>query len=91
MKSKASPFESFRAECVRVLDDALKGEGMLQPGEAVKLAVPSDPSLGDLSFSTFGMAKAVRQDPRAIATRLAGRASGSGSPLISRVEAAGGG
>jgi len=91
MNSKASPFESFRAECVSVLEDALNEEGVPQAGEAVKLAVPSDPSLGDLSFSTFGMAKAVHQDPRAIATRLAGRASGSGSPLISRVEAAGGG
>ncbi len=91
MKPKASPFESFKAECTMLLEEALREEGMAPLGDLARLSVPSDPSLGDLSLSTFGMAKAMRQDPRSIASRLAGRASGKGRLLVSRVEAAGGG
>ncbi len=91
MTSKASPFESLRAECARALEAALNEGGMLPAGEWIRLAVPSDASLGDLSFSTFGIAKAARQDPRAIASRLAGSIAGKEKALISRAEAAGGG
>lgn len=68
----------------------MKEEG-LASGAEIRLSVPSDVSLGDLSFSTFGIAKLLRQDPRAIAAKVAGRLSGKSSALVSRIEAAGGG
>ncbi len=91
MKARASPFESFRAECTAALEEAFRAEGMASGSEGIRLSVPSDASLGDLSFSTFGMAKALRQDPRAIAARIVGRLSGKPGGLVGRVEAAGGG
>jgi len=85
----SGPFAEFRDECTRLVKAALEREGM--PAEDVRLATPSDPSLGELSFSTFALAKKVRGDPRAIASRIAAAAHGGAWRLVGKVEAAGAG
>lgn len=85
----SSPFAEFRDECTRLVKAALEREGA--PAEDVRLVVPSDPSLGELSFSTFALAKKVRGDPKEFASRIAAAAQGGGRRLVGKVEAAGAG
>ncbi|MDD1776078.1 MAG: arginine--tRNA ligase, partial [Candidatus Methanomethylicus sp.] len=86
-----SPFILFKSECEALLERALSDEGIQTSAEERRLATPSDPNLGDLSFSTFNLSKKAKADPRSIATKLAARAGASARELVDRVEAAGGG
>lgn len=71
-----SPFSLFRDQCLALLRESLSAEGLSEAIGEIRLVEPSDKALGDLSFSTFTIAKAAGADPRAIAERLAARADG---------------
>ena len=86
-----SPFMAFREECSALLERALAGEGISTSPEERRLVMPSDPALGDMSYSTFNLAKKARSDPRSIASKLATRANSLSRRLVEKVEAAGGG
>ncbi len=85
-----NPFAEFRDECARLVKAALDREGF-SGEEEVRLEVPSDPSLGELSFSTFALAKRTKANPRVIASRIAAAAKEETKRLVGRVEAAGAG
>ncbi|MDI9645012.1 MAG: hypothetical protein QFX35_07330, partial [Candidatus Verstraetearchaeota archaeon] len=90
--SNPSPFTEFREECARLLRTALeKVCGSIPDGVELKLSVPGDPALGELSFSTFVLAKRIGTDPRELAARIAEAAGGHESGLVDRIEPAGAG
>lgn len=91
-----SPFSLFRDQCLALLKDSLSAEGLMGALGEARLVEPSDRALGDLSFSTFSIAKAAGADPRGIAERLASRANGllkgsATSWLVGKVLSAGAG
>lgn len=85
----SGPFAKFMDECTGLVKAALEREGI--QGEDVRLVVPGDPSLGELSFSTFALAKKLRADPKTIASKIATSAREGSKRLIGRIEAAGAG
>jgi len=90
------PFSLFRDQCLALLRESLSAEGLSGAIGEIRLVEPSDKALGDLSFSTFTIAKAAGADPRGIAERLAARADGllQGSAkgvLVGKVLSAGAG
>jgi len=85
-----APFGAFRSECAAIIVDALREAGTPLSEEA-RLEVPSDPAYGDLSFSTFNVARANGLDPRSVAEGIVEHAKALHGKLIGRVEAAGGG
>jgi len=88
---KNNPFGAFREESEMAVRKALSEEGLEIAGGEFRLPVPQDPQNGNLSFSTFSLAKSAKQDPRTLAGRIAKRVDGCKGKLISRVESAGGG
>jgi len=86
-----NPFGAFRAECARLAREALLGEGMEVPEEELRLTVPQEQANGNLSFSTFMLAKKEGSDPRELAQSVASRSEAARRDLVSRVECAGGG
>lgn len=86
-----NPFGAFRSECMRILKEALEGEGIEAQEGDLRLTVPQDQLNGNLSFSTFIMAKRACIDPKELAKRVAARADAMRRGLVSKVEAAGGG
>lgn len=86
----SKPFAVFRDECARLAKEALEREGL--GGEEIRLSVPSDPALGELSLSTFALAKKAGASPRELAGRIAASIQAAGGKrLLGRVEAAGAG
>ena len=84
-----SPFGLFRKECVALITDALRQEGLLE--KEIRLTVPSDSAYGDLSFSTFALGKSAGNDPRLIAEGAVKRIEAFHRELVGKVESAGGG
>jgi arginyl-tRNA synthetase len=85
-----SPFGAFREECISLTKDALKKINAMAAAEEIGLVAPHDPSLGDLSFSTFNVAKKTVSDPRTIANSIVEKIK-KRKELVGRIEAAGGG
>ncbi len=86
-----NPFAAFRTECARLTRDSLLGEGVeVQEGE-LRLTVPQERGNGNLSFSTFAVAKKTGRDPRELAKGIAARGEAAKRKLVSKVECAGGG
>ncbi len=74
--SPATPLFSRVADAVLA---ALPAEsGATRESIAEMLAAPPDPTLGDLAFPCFKLAKALKKAPPAIATELAGELDGRG-------------
>lgn len=86
-----NPFGAFREESLQAIRRVISEEHLEVADGELRLTVPQDPQNGNLSFSTFSLAKSARQDPRALAERIAKRANGLGGGLVSKVESAGGG
>lgn len=84
-----APLDPFRAEAV----ERIAGASGMPPGEVeAALAVPPRPEMGDLAFPCFGLAKARRRPPPALAAELAGTIASAiaGAPgRLARAEAAG--
>lgn len=87
----ADPFGAFREECASIIKDGLGEEGAAMTEGDIKLTVPHDPSFGDLSFSTFTIAKRAETEPRTLADRIVDRAKKYKKRLVAKVESAGGG
>ncbi|MEM3532024.1 MAG: arginine--tRNA ligase, partial [Candidatus Methanomethyliaceae archaeon] len=85
------PFAAFREECRGLVIGALNEEGVEFAKDEVRLAVPSAPDYGNLSFSTFVIAKKNGRNPKELADSLALRISSYGRNLVERVESAGAG
>lgn len=85
------PFAAFREECRGLVIGALNEEGVEFAEDEVRLAVPSAPDYGNLSFSTFVIAKKNGKNPKELADSLASRISSYGRNLVERVESAGAG
>ncbi|MDH5811765.1 MAG: arginine--tRNA ligase [Candidatus Methanomethylicaceae archaeon] len=85
------PFAVFREECRGLVIGALNEEGVEFAEDEVRLAVPSAPDYGNLSFSTFVIAKKNGKNPKELADSLASRISSYGRNLVERVESAGAG
>ena len=85
-----NPFGTFKGECLSIVKSALKKMGIAATAEDIRLVIPHDPSLGDLSLSTFNIAKKTGSDPRAVANSIVERVRRK-KELVGRVEAAGGG
>lgn len=85
-----NPFGAFREECVAITKSALKRMGLTADAEEIRLVIPHDPSLGDLSFSTFNIAKRTGSDPKTVAKGIVDNVKRT-KALVERVEAAGGG
>lgn len=74
----------FHADAVRLLAPHLPLD---QAEITALLAAPPDPSLGDIAFPCFTLAKRLRKAPPAIAAELAAQIAPAG--VIARVQAAG--
>ncbi|MEM4722124.1 MAG: arginine--tRNA ligase, partial [Candidatus Methanomethylicaceae archaeon] len=85
------PFAAFREECRGLVIGALNEEGVEFAEDDVRVAVPSAPDHGNLSFSTFVIAKKNGRNPKELADSLASRISSYGRNLVERVESAGAG
>jgi arginyl-tRNA synthetase len=85
------PFAAFRAECARLTKESLMGEGIDVQDSELRLTVPQERENGNLSFSTFTIAKKVGKDPKGVAKSIAARGEMANRELVSRVECAGGG
>ncbi|MEM2125345.1 MAG: arginine--tRNA ligase [Candidatus Methanosuratincola sp.] len=85
------PFAAFREECRGLVIGAFNEEGVEFAEDEVRLAVPSAPDHGNLSFSTFVIAKKNGRNPKELADSLASRISSYGRNLVERVESAGAG
>jgi arginyl-tRNA synthetase len=87
----SNPFGAFRDECTRLVKDSLASEGIdIKEGE-LRLAVPQERENGNLSFSTFSIAKRAGIDPRELAKRVTAESGAGKHALVSKVESAGGG
>ncbi|MGC8937184.1 MAG: arginine--tRNA ligase, partial [Candidatus Methanomethylicaceae archaeon] len=85
------PFTAFKEECRGLVIGALNEEGVEFAEEDVKLAVPSVPEYGNLSFSTFSVAKKNGRNPKDLAESLASRIASYEKVLVEKVESAGAG
>jgi len=85
------PFAEFREECKGLVIGALNEEGLEFVEDDVRLAVPSVPDYGNLSFSTFSVAKKNGKNPKGLAESLASRIASYEKVLVERVESAGAG
>jgi arginyl-tRNA synthetase len=87
-----NPFNAFRLECTKALEEALKKlfpEILIAP---LSLDRPPTPEFGQLASSLcFELAKKIHEKPLALAERIASAIDKSKFSLIERVATAGGG
>jgi arginyl-tRNA synthetase len=86
-----NPFAAFRAECARLTKECLQAEGIEIQDNELRLTIPQERENGNLSFSTFAIAKKIGREPRGLAKSIASRGETANRKLVSRVECAGGG
>jgi len=84
---------SLAAAAARALHPVLPEAAALSLADVqAALVTPPDPTMGDLAFPCFKLAKALRKGPPQIAAELAAKLAETGGPtggLIARAEAAG--
>jgi arginyl-tRNA synthetase len=86
-----NPFNEFRRECQAILAQALKTEVPEAKVEILPMGKPSNPNFGQLTSSvSFELAKKLKQNPAALAAKLAASAEKQNFDLVSKVEPAGG-
>lgn len=85
------PFAVFEGECRGLITKALKEGGIDVEHTEIKLTIPSSSEYGNLSFSTYSIAKKNGEDPRNLAEEVSSRARSYERALVEKVEAAGGG
>ncbi len=81
-----SPGAAFRAEVAALVAAAGAKLGL---ASLPALEVPPDPAMGDLGLPCFGLAKALRKAPPAIAAEVAAAVPATGRSWVSAVSAAG--
>jgi arginyl-tRNA synthetase len=86
-----NPFDEFRRECQTVLAQALKTDLPEAKVEDLPMGKPSNPNFGQLASSvSFELAKRLKQNPAALAAKLASAANKQQFNLVAKVEPAGG-
>lgn len=83
------PFASFKRECQNLLIGALREEAIDFAENDVRLGIPSVRDYGNLSFSTFVIAKKNGRSPKDLADSLASRITSYSKELVEKVESAG--
>jgi len=85
-----NPFDEFRRECQTVLFQALKIALPETKVETLPMGKPSNPNFGQLSSSvSFELAKRLKQNPAALAVKLAAAADKQQFNLVAKVDPAG--
>lgn len=87
-----NPFGDFRNECKDAVRKSVEKVFPSLPFSEIRLALPPTHEFGDLSSSLcFELAKQLKETPKVLAERMVENIDFSGSSLIRKVEAAGGG
>lgn len=71
-----SPFGTFRDECISLTERALDEVGVAVSDRDMRFTTPKDPNFGNLSLSTFNMAKSTGAVPRELAAGVVERING---------------
>jgi arginyl-tRNA synthetase len=87
MTISANPFDEFRLECIKILNEAMTKKFPESKIETLSVNKPANPQFGQLSSSVcFELAKKLRQKPAELSKQLVDEVNQSSFSLIKKVE-----